>query len=273
MRWLLVTWACMIFTCGGHMQVQAGENQDAELVEVTLRVWSVRTEYLDKLNLNPNTQSPQFDELALPEDKVPEDGIEIVAEAATSKRPPVSVLKLDWQSFKMVGRKIQADPKTNVDASPQLTLCDGCDSAATKVGIVTRPFVVGVDESAKPIIQQIDEGLIVKIIGRKLDNGDWLLRSSLRFQSVEDVETRSVGNGVKVQVPSIKTFTMKTSAKLKPDDTLLIWGPEETPSVPAAGWFGKKFKAESYTKLITLTLKTVESLGPDDVEALSQAAQ
>jgi len=270
MRLMMTTWACMIFTSGLGLQGHAGDTEDGKLVEVELRVFSVRTEYLNKLNLNPIPQQPQFDELALPEDNVPEDGIEIVAEAATSKRPPATVLKLDWQNFMTIGRKIQADPQTNVDCSHQISLLDGSGHAETKAELVLRPFVVGLDAAAKPIVEQIDEGLIVKMTGRKLDDGDWLLRSSLRFQDIEEVETTSFGEN-QVQVPTVNTFTMKTTAKVKPTETLILWGPEVRPAVPSTGWFGKRFKVESYTKLITMTLKTVKSLEPDDLKGLTQS--
>lgn len=103
-------------------------------------------------------------------------------------------------------------------ASPAVKVYAG--QPATVQSLSKRPFVVGIDQAGKPIVQVVDEGVTANVTVRECQNDDLTLDVTLASSSITHVGESKVSDGTTVQKVERATQQMRLIQKVRNGETV-----------------------------------------------------
>ena len=172
-------------------------------------------------------------------------GIRLVsATSIVERHQPLFAETISESRRKQLVEEFQLAQTSNVMYAPKVTVFD--EQVATVQDIVSRPFVIGVDQdkvatkpNPKASIVTIDEGTTFAMRSTIRSGNTVQLDLSMKLSNVRDVDTVSAGESEAVQVPTVHESRLSLAANISPGETLAVWGFETiqrvTVQTPAFG--------------------------------------
>lgn len=213
---------------------QAGHAFGDEEQQITLetRFLSAPPEVFQKLLKRGSLQvAARSNELSVPDVSDKElaatGGVQLVsAETGTQTHAPVSIQLLEDRNVKALLQAVQGDARSSVLFAPKVTLFNRQTAAIADTRVY--PFVVGVvheNGAASPQIQKFEDGTRLAARCRLMKNRGVRLDLHVRMSTMEDVGLLEVQEqGITLQVPTVHTQDIRTSANVPAGRTLVIRG-------------------------------------------------
>lgn len=154
-------------------------------------------------------------------------GVQLVSAATgTQTHAPVSIQLLEDRNVKALLQAVQGDARSSVLFAPKVTLFNRQTAAIADTRVY--PFVVGVvheNGAASPQIQKFEDGTRLAARCRLMKNRGVRLDLHVRMSTMEDVGLLEVQEqGITLQVPTVHTQDIRTSANVPAGRTLVIRG-------------------------------------------------
>ena len=213
---------------------QAGHAFGDEEQQITLetRFLSAPPEVFQKLLKRGSLQvAARSNELSVPDVSDKElaatGGVQLVSAATgTQTHAPVSIQLLEDRNVKALLQAVQGDARSSVLFAPKVTLFNRQTAAIADTRVY--PFVVGVvheNGAASPQIQKFEDGTRLAARCRLMKNRGVRLDLHVRMSTMEDVGLLEVQEqGITLQVPTVHTQDIRTSANVPAGRTLVIRG-------------------------------------------------
>ena len=150
----------------------------------------------------------------------------VSAESGTRTHAPVSTLLLEDRNVKTLLQAVQGDARSSVLFAPKVTLFNR--QTAEIADTREYPFVVGIEDrngTALPQIQKFEHGIRLAARCRLMKDKGVRLDLHVRMSTVEDVGLLEIQEqGLTLQVPTVHTQDVRTSANVPVGQTLAIRG-------------------------------------------------
>lgn len=144
------------------------------------------------------------------------------------KHAPLKYTVLTSERVKEYWKKLADHPQSNILIAPKVVTFNG--RSASVQSLTQRPFVVGFDDSGKPKLRLVNDGIEIEL-RPVLREGEVRLESVVRLSEVRSVSTAEYAgrNGEKiqkVQIPEVATTQIRANVNIPLEGTLLISGLE-----------------------------------------------
>jgi type II secretory pathway component GspD/PulD (secretin) len=149
-------------------------------------------------------------------------------QAWTQSNTPAFTQLLKDEEAQALFDRLQADPRSNLQFAPKITLFDGM--SATLFNGVQRPFVTGLrsggETAFQPQVSIVSEGIQVQLRTQLAADGH-ATQLSLQYQesiieNVEVLETVIAGESHNVEIPHVSRSVVATTAEIPKGHSLLV---------------------------------------------------
>ena len=149
-------------------------------------------------------------------------------QAWTQSNTPAFMRLLDDAEAKALFARLQADPRSNLQFAPKVTLFDGM--SAILFNGVQRPFVTGLRSAGgtaqEPQVSVVSEGIQVQLRTQLASDAQatqlFLHYQESSIDSVEVLETAIAGESYNVQIPHVSRSVIATTANIPQGYSLLV---------------------------------------------------